>query len=145
MAGFVAFTNAPPFQVNVLPALVPLKVDVNAVHVILPELVADVITGNVVLLVTDTTEVVTHPLLGFVAVTVYTPDPNTVMLWVVAPFDQRFPTVAVELSITDPPAQKVVGPLAEITGVAVTGFIVKVNVVVVLMQFPAFFTVRYPV
>ncbi len=70
MAGLVAFSNAPPFQVNVLPALVPVKVDVNTEHVILPELVADVMTGNVVLLVTDTTVVVVHPLLAFVAVTV---------------------------------------------------------------------------
>ena len=54
MAGFVAFTNAPPFHVRVLPALVPVKVDVNTEHVILPELIADVITGNVVLLVTVT-------------------------------------------------------------------------------------------
>ena len=70
MAGLVAFTNAPPFHVNTLPALVPLKVDVNTVHVILPELVADVITGKVVLLVTDTTEVVTHPFAALVDVNV---------------------------------------------------------------------------
>ena len=55
MAGLVAFTNTPPFQVNVLPALVPVKVDVNTEHVILPELVADVIIGNVVFDVTATT------------------------------------------------------------------------------------------
>ncbi len=70
MAGLVAFTNTPPFQVNVLPALVPVNVDVAFVHVMLPELIADVITGNVVLLVTDTTDVVTHPFAAFVAVTV---------------------------------------------------------------------------
>ena len=66
----VAFISAPPFHVNVFPALVPVKVDVNNEHVILPELVADVITGTVVLLVTDTPVVVVHPLLAFVAVTV---------------------------------------------------------------------------
>ena len=70
MAGLVAFTNTPPFQVNVLPALVPVNVDVAFVHVMLPELIADVITGNVVLLVTDTTDVVTQPFIAFVAVTV---------------------------------------------------------------------------
>ena len=70
MAGLVAFTNAPPFHNIVLPALVPVKVDVNTEQVILPELIADVINGNVVLLVTDTTVVVVHPLLAFVAVTV---------------------------------------------------------------------------
>ena len=66
----VAFISAPPFHVNTLPALVPVKVDVNTEHVILPELVADVITGTVVLEVTDTTEVVTHPLLALVDVNV---------------------------------------------------------------------------
>ena len=70
MAGLVAFTNAPPFHNIVLPALVPVKVDVAFVHVMLPELIADVITGTVVLLVTDTTVVYAHPLLAFVAVTV---------------------------------------------------------------------------
>ncbi len=70
VAGLVAFTNAPPFQVNVLPVLVPLKVDVNTVHVILPELVADVIIGNVVFVVTDTTVVDAQPVTAFVAVTV---------------------------------------------------------------------------
>ncbi len=65
-----AFTNAPPFHNMVLPALVPVKVDVNTVHVMLPELVADVMTGKVALLVTDTTVVVVHPLLAFVAVKV---------------------------------------------------------------------------
>ncbi len=70
MAGFDAFINAPPFQVSVLPALVPVKVDVNAVHVILPELVADVITGNVVLLVTATTVVVVHPFAALLTVNV---------------------------------------------------------------------------
>ena len=70
MAGFVAFINAPPFHVRVFPALVPVKVDVNAVHVILPELVADVITGNVVFVVTDTTVVDAQPVTVYVAVTV---------------------------------------------------------------------------
>ena len=70
VAGFAALTNAPPFQVNVLPALVPVNVAVAFVHVMLPELMADAITGTVVLLVTDTTDVVTHPFAAFVAVTV---------------------------------------------------------------------------
>ena len=70
MAGLVAFTNAPPFHVNTLPALVPLKVDVNTVHVILPEFVADVITGAVVLLVTVTTVVDAQPVTVLVTVNV---------------------------------------------------------------------------
>ena len=42
-AGLVAFTSAPPFQVIVLPALVPVNVDVNMAHVILPELMAETV------------------------------------------------------------------------------------------------------
>lgn len=70
MAGLVAFTSAPPFHNIVLPALVPVKVDVNTVHVILPEFVADVITGNVVLLVTVTTVVDAQPVTVLVTVNV---------------------------------------------------------------------------
>ena len=66
----VAFTSAPPFHNIVLPALVPVKVDVNTVHVILPEFVADVITGNVVLLVTVTTVVDAQPVTVLVTVNV---------------------------------------------------------------------------
>ena len=70
MDGLTAFTNAPPFHVSVFPALVPVKVDVNTVHVILPEFVADVITGNVVLLVTVTTVVDAQPVTVLVTVNV---------------------------------------------------------------------------
>ena len=70
MAGLVAFTNTPPFHNIVLPALVPVNVDVAFVHVMLPELMADVIIGNVVLLVTATTDVVTHPFAALVDVNV---------------------------------------------------------------------------
>lgn len=70
MAGLVAFTNAPPFHNIVLLALVPVKVDVNTEHVILPEFIADVITGAVVLLVTVTTVVDAQPVTVFVTVNV---------------------------------------------------------------------------
>ena len=70
MAGLVAFNKAPPFHNIVLPALVPVKVDVNTEHVILPELVADVIIGKVVFDVTATTVVVTHPFVALVDVNV---------------------------------------------------------------------------
>ena len=66
----VAFDNEPPFQTIVLPALVPVKVEVNVVHVILPEFIADVIIGNVVFDDTATTEVDVHPLVALVAVSV---------------------------------------------------------------------------
>ena len=36
---------------------------------------------------------------------------------VVAPFDQLFPEAEVEVNVTDPPEQNVVGPLAMIFGV----------------------------
>ena len=70
VAGFVAFTNVPPFHVSAFPALVPVKVDVNTEHVILPELMADVIIGNVVFDVTATNVVVTHPFAPLVDVNV---------------------------------------------------------------------------
>ena len=66
----VAFSNAPPFHNIVSPALVPVKVDVNTEHVMLPELIADVIIGKVVLDVTATTVVVTQPFVALVDVNV---------------------------------------------------------------------------
>ena len=70
VAGLVALTKAPPFHTIVLPALVPVKVDVNTEHVMLPELVADVIIGKVVFDFTATTVVVTHPFAPLVDVNV---------------------------------------------------------------------------
>ena len=65
----VAFVNEPPFQTIVLPALVPVKVEVNVVHVILPEFIADVIIGNVVF---DDTATTTNTLNGCSTTTVVT-------------------------------------------------------------------------
>jgi hypothetical protein len=45
---------------------------------------------------------------------------------VVAPFDQVFPVAEDEVKVTEPPAQKVVGPPAVIVGVAGSGFTVTV-------------------
>jgi hypothetical protein len=59
-----------------------------------------------------------------VVVTVYDPGVVTVIDGVVAPFDQVYPNVDEEVSVTDPPAQNVVGPPAEIVGVAGVGFTV---------------------
>ena len=42
----------------------------------------------------------------------------------VAPFDQVFPVADEEVRVTEPPAQKVVGPPAVIVGVAGSGFTV---------------------
>jgi hypothetical protein len=77
VAGFVALVNAPPFHTIVFPALVPVKVALAVVQVIFPEL-NDVTAGGVVLLVTFTVEVFVHPLVAFVAVTVYVPAAVTV-------------------------------------------------------------------
>lgn len=45
----------------------------------------------------------------------------------VAEVDHEFPVGWEEVSVTDPPAQKEVGPLAEITGAAGIGFTVMVT------------------
>jgi hypothetical protein len=45
---------------------------------------------------------------------------------VVAPFDQVFPVAEDEVNVTEPPAQKVVAPPAEIVGVTGSGFTVTV-------------------
>jgi len=46
---------------------------------------------------------------------------ETVMDWLVAPLDQVFPVALDEVNVTEPPAQKVVVPLAVIVGVAGPG------------------------
>ena len=63
------------------------------------------------------------PLVTF---TVYVPDAETVIDWVVAPVDHVFPVADEEVKTTLPPAQKVNGPPAEIVGVAGNGFTVTV-------------------
>jgi len=58
------------------------------------------------------------------------------MDWLVAPLDQVFPVALDEVNVTEPPAQKVVVPLAVIVGVAGIGFTVTVVGVEVELQFP---------
>ena len=48
------------------------------------------------------------------------------MDWLVAPFDQTLPVADEEVSVTPPPWQNVVGPLAVIDGVAGSGVTVVV-------------------
>ena len=62
-----------------------------------------------------------------VNVTVYEPLVLTVIDWVVAPVDQVFPVEADDVNTTDPPEQKVVGPLATIVGATGGGFTVTVE------------------
>lgn len=59
--------------------------------------------------------------------TVYVPLAVTTMSSVDSAVDQELPLVAEELRVTDPPAQKVVGPPAVITGAAGIGFTVTVT------------------
>jgi hypothetical protein len=54
----------------------------------------------------------------------YDPEVVTVIDWVVSPVDQRFPVVEEEVSTTEPPTQKLVGPPAVIVGVDGIGFTV---------------------
>jgi hypothetical protein len=59
-----------------------------------------------------------------VTLTLYVPEVVTRMDVVEAPFDQLLPLAADEVSVTLPPAQNVVGPLALIVGVGGLGFTV---------------------
>ena len=45
---------------------------------------------------------------------------------VVAPFDQVFPVAEEEVRVTEPPVQKLIGPLAVMVGTAGSGFTVTV-------------------
>ena len=76
-----------------------------------------------------------------VAVTVYVPEVVTVIACVVALLDHVFPELADEVKTTDPPAQKVVGPPAEIVGVLGIGLTVTVVAVDVAVQPDALETV----
>ncbi len=51
----------------------------------------------------------------------------TVIACVVAPFDQVFPVAELEVKVTEPPEQKVVGPPAEIVGVVGVGLTVTTD------------------
>jgi hypothetical protein len=62
------------------------------------------------------------------------PEVFTVMLLVVAPLLQKLPAALLLVSVTDPPEQKVVGPLAEITGVTSAGFTTTVVAALVALQ-----------
>ena len=55
---------------------------------------------------------------------------------VMAPFDQVFPVADEEVRVTEPPVQKLVGPLAVIVGTAGSGFTVTVVAADVYEQEP---------
>jgi len=62
-------------------------------------------------------------------VTEYEPEAKTVIDCVVSPVDQMLSVVDEDVKITDPPEQNVVGPLAEMVGVAGVGFTVTVSAI----------------
>jgi len=66
-----------------------------------------------------------HP--SAITSTLNVPEADTVMDCVVAPFDQRFPVADEEVSVTFPPLQKVVAPLAVIVGMAGSGLTVTLT------------------
>ena len=66
-----------------------------------------------------------------VTATVYVPLVETVIDCVVAPVDQTFPVADEDVKTTLPPEQNVVGPPAEIVGVAGVAFTVTFCVVLV--------------
>ena len=60
----------------------------------------------------------------FVTVTLYEPEVFTTMDCEVAPVDHVLPVAEEEVNVTEPPEQNVVGPLAEMVGVAGLAFTV---------------------
>ena len=77
-------------------------------------------------------EVDEHP--PVLTVTVYVPEVVTSIEEFVDPLLHVFPVAELEVKVTEPPAQKVVGPLALIVGVGGFGFTVTVVEVEVAVQ-----------
>lgn len=99
----------------------------------------DGVGGNEFTVTTVGDEVAVHePLL---LETVYDPPAETVMLCVVAPFDQTFPEVDDEVRVTVSPEHNVVLPLAKMLGVAGVEFTVTATVDDTELQPPTFVTV----
>jgi len=97
------------------------KVNVPPLHIAATCVNVGVIDGFTVTVVPADAKDAQPPV---VVVTVYVPEVETVIVCVVAPFDQVFPVAEDEVKTTDPPAQKVVGPPAEIVGAVGIGFTV---------------------
>ena len=66
-----------------------------------------------------------HPL-ALETTTEYVPDVFTVIACVVAPVLHKYDVATLDVSVTEPPVQKVVGPFAVIVGVVGAGFTVTV-------------------
>src|SRR3989338_3846093 len=63
------------------------------------------------------------------AFTEYEPEAKTVIDCVISPVDHKLSIAEDEVRITEPPAQNVVGPLAEMVGVAGVGFTVTFSAI----------------
>ena len=74
-----------------------------------------------------------HPF-AFVTVTLYAPDALAVMDRVVAPLDHAYEKPSGAVSVTDPPSQNEVGPLAVMAGVSGSGFSVTTVGALVAVQ-----------
>lgn len=77
MAGLAALLKVPPFHTMVLPALVPVSAALSMEQLRSPEL-EELSTGGMVLLFITTVDVLVHPFVALVAVTVYVPAAVTV-------------------------------------------------------------------
>jgi hypothetical protein len=85
------------------------------------------VAGCVLAVTTTGAEVAVQPN-PLLTCTVYDPEVVAVIACVVAPPGvQVFPVAALEVNVTLPPTQKLVGPLAVIVGVLGTGFTVTVT------------------
>jgi hypothetical protein len=84
---------------------------------------------NVVLIGAETAEV--QP--PATVCTVKLPVLETVILWVVSPVFQRLPEAELEVRVTEPPVQKLVGPLAEMVGALGLGLTVTDKLCAVLL------------
>ena len=89
------------------------------------------VAGSGLTVTTNAAEVAAQPLAS-VTLTVYEPAAETVIDWVVAPVDQRFPVNDEDVSVIVLPAQKEAGPL--IVGVAGRGLAVTPNAAEVAVQ-----------
>jgi len=90
--------------------------------------------------VTEVAALVALQPLAFVIVTLYEPLAVTLMDCVVAPVDHEYDAAAGAVSVTEPPAQNVVGPLGAIVAVG-NGFTVTAVAALVALQPFAFVTV----
>jgi hypothetical protein len=88
-----------------------------AQNVVAPEGVMAGVAGFAFTVTTIAADVAEQPL-PFVTVTPYAPEAVAAMDCVVAPFDHRYVKPAGAVSVTEPPAQNVVGPEGVIAGVA---------------------------